>query len=681
MQSYKVPSSEAPGYSYVLRHPDFKDGTCGTEFNNITTLWELFRWEVVEFSKNEFLGTRSFNPRTGKFGEYSWITTTDASEIVDNLGSGLDQVYAKYAPMVPDATPGQQPMAIFSNNRAEWILAEFAAFRSRRYSVGISDQLGVDYAENTINHAECAVIVCSMDKIPRMLDRMSMTPGVKVIVSMDKLDCSEQNTYTQAFNREIAANWRLRAESMGVVLLDMAQVVEIGRAQPTHASPPTPEDICTITYTSGTTSAQKGVMRTHDSNVAASKSIYLALRPRNTTYLSFIPLMFCFDRYAIYAMMFEHARIGMYSGNPANLLDDMKTLRPAIIISLPWLLNKLYEPIAASTIKAGGLVGMLSRFAYKQKLKRVAAGKGFKHALWDRLIFNKVAQVFGGRIEMLSTGGGAIDPAVQAFFSVTLSCEVLHGYGQTENFANGTMQVKGYPTSAGHSGIPVPGADLQLRNVPEMEYLVTDSPCPRGELMIRSRSGFSGYLKEPELTNLVKVSDWVATGDIAQFNADGTISIIDRMKHIIKTGRSFFIAPDLLENIYSKHQLVKDIFIHGSVKERELVAIIVPDKERFISWARGFVDNADNVGFEELCANKDVTQALVKELKLHASLNNLMYQEQICAVHCDPIPFEKNSHGFYTSTYKLRRTAVLNHYKPQFAKLFVDADSTIKLDV
>ncbi|KAI9503823.1 hypothetical protein BX070DRAFT_177634, partial [Coemansia spiralis] len=639
----------------------------------VTTIWELFQREVAEFSKKEFLGTRSFNPRTGKLGEYSWITTTDANEIVDNFGSGLDQIYAKYAPMVPEATPGQQPLGLFSNNRAEWLLAEFAAFRSRRYSVGFSDQLGVEVAEVSINLTECAIIVCSMDKIPRMLDRMDMTPGVKVIVSMDKLDCSQPNLFTQAFNPEITTGWRMRAKSMSVMLLDMAQVIEMGRIQPTHASPPMPEDISTITYSSGTTSTQKGIVHTHGSNVAASKSISLVMQARGATYMSIAALSYCFDRFLIYAMMFEHVRVGMYSGDITYLADDFKALRPTVVVNYPGRLRSFYDLIASSTIKASGLVGMLSRFAYKQKIKRITAGKGFKHALWDRLIFNKVAQIFGGRVEMLLTGGAHISSELQKFFSVVLSCESLHGYGQSENFANGTCQLKGYIVK-GNAGVPAPGVDLRLRSIPEMEYLVTDSPCPRGELMVRSKSEFLKYLKQPELTETAKDGDWIATGDIAQFNTDGTISIIDRINHILKTGIGFMVAPESLEACYSKHELVKEIFINGSIKERDLVAIVVPNEEKFVPWARGIVDNADNMSYEYLCANKDITQALVKELKLHASLNNLTFQGHVCAIYCDPMPFEKNSRGFYTSTFKLRRTIVLNHYRNQLAKLFAETN-------
>ncbi|KAJ1788032.1 hypothetical protein LPJ59_005617, partial [Coemansia sp. RSA 2399] len=86
MQSYKVPSSQVPGHSYILRHPGFKDGTHGQEYKDINTLWDLFQREVTVFPKREFLGARALDPVSGKMGDYQWITTTEASDIVENFG-------------------------------------------------------------------------------------------------------------------------------------------------------------------------------------------------------------------------------------------------------------------------------------------------------------------------------------------------------------------------------------------------------------------------------------------------------------------------------------------------------------------------------------------------------------------------------------------------------------------
>ncbi|KAJ1935488.1 medium-chain fatty acid-CoA ligase faa2, partial [Kickxella alabastrina] len=396
-KSFKVPSSEVPGYSATHRHPEYKDGTQNNNYANITTVYELFKTAETNYPKAEFLGTREFTPKTGKFGPFEWISTTDAAEITDEFGAGLDNVYAKYAPEL-DAFTGQQPLGIYSVNRAEWLLTELAGFRSRRYSVGVCDSAGVDCAEFIINHSGLQVIVCSLDKIPRMLDRMANTPKVKVIISMDKLDCSKPNLSTQAFTPATVDKLKSKAAALGLVLFDMNQVIQMGQSKPTQATLPKPSDYCTLCYSSGTTGAQKGVLTTHGGLIHAARSAQLTLKTENTTYLSFVPLVHCLDRYGIYTFMFGFIQIGFYSGDMNNLVDDMQTLRPTIIVAVPRLLNRIYDRIASSTIGAKGAVGFLSRMGFKSKVKRLQAGRSAKHALWDKLIFNKVANIFGGRV-------------------------------------------------------------------------------------------------------------------------------------------------------------------------------------------------------------------------------------------------------------------------------------------
>ncbi|KAJ1816368.1 medium-chain fatty acid-CoA ligase faa2, partial [Coemansia sp. RSA 2598] len=261
-RSFIVPSSEEPGYSPIYRHRDYKDGTQGKEFAHIKTLYELFTTMVENNPKKEFLGTREYYPETNTFGKYTWITTTEAMEIVNDLGAGLDSVFSKYAPELNEAT-GQQPIGVFSINRPEWILTEFAGFRSRRYIVGISDAAGVEASEYTMDFSDINIVVCSLDKIPRMLNRIKNTPSVKVIISMDKLDCSRPSIATQAFNAEATQKLVAQAESLGVVLMDLDQVIQLGKANPTEPTLPTRDDLCNICFTSGTTGAQKAAMVAH----------------------------------------------------------------------------------------------------------------------------------------------------------------------------------------------------------------------------------------------------------------------------------------------------------------------------------------------------------------------------------------------------------------------------------
>ncbi|KAJ2403256.1 medium-chain fatty acid-CoA ligase faa2 [Coemansia sp. RSA 2559] len=377
--------------------------------------------------------------------------------------------------------------------------------------------------------------------------------------------------------------------------------------------------------------------------------------------------------------MYENTRIGMSSGIPENLMDDFQKLRPTVFLAAPIILNKVYEKAAAATICTSGMVGAMARYAYKNKLKLLKSGGGTKHALWDRLLFRKVAQIFGGRVQTIYCGGTSLSPEVQDFFRIALSCNLLQGYGQTETFGCGTLQLATDVTN-GNIGVPMPGVDMRLRSIPEMDISATSPTCPKGELMIRGKCIFSGYLKAPENAKvLIDDEGWLATDDIAQFNEDGTISIIDRMKNCFKTARNCWVASESMEVVYGTHPLVHNIFVHGTPDERDLIAIVSPEREPFTKWAQRHLNSdaggkATNIqlSFEELCSNKAVCKAFIAELQHYASKNNLLPEEHIAAVYCEPTAFENNDGGLFTSTRKLRRNVAAEYYKKEIDQLFTE---------
>ncbi|KAJ1719042.1 medium-chain fatty acid-CoA ligase faa2 [Coemansia erecta] len=662
------------GYSPIYRHPKYKSGTHNSEFSNITTLYELFDHVIKTYPKKEFIGVRDYYPETESFGQYAWITTTGAAETINSLGSGLDMVYTKYAPEI-NLTTGQQPIGILAINRPEWLLTELAAFRSRRYTVGVSDIAGVDSAEYVINSTEIHVVVCSMDKIPRMLDRANKTPGLKVIVSMDKLDCSKPSIATQAFSKDTVDILKTKAESLNIALLDMDAVIEMGRLNPTAPSLLKPSDLCTICFTSGTSGTQKGAIHTHETFIHATRGAHLSLELYNTTYFSFMSLMHIFDRYAIYTFMFGMVRVGFFSGSTAKILEDMQVLRPTVFLISPIILNRMYDRIAGATVGATGISGVLSRFGLKSKTKRISTGRGFRHALWDRLVFDKVASKFGGNIKLMVTGAMSLNPEMQDFFRAALSCNVIQGYGQTETVGGGLIQTTDDRTNS-NVGVPNPGVDIRLRSIPDMGYNVTDKPSPRGELMIRGKNVFSGYNREPERTQEIMDGEWMATGDIAKINSDGSISLVDRIGNMIKSASFLWIEPAQLEMIYSGHHLIKSVFVYGCVRAYELVAIVVPEQLTFVPWARSIAGKAD-ADLIELCKDEGVAKKITQELRMLASKHHIPPPEMIGAVHMEPVPLEQINREFYTSSLKIRRHIVNQHYKARFEELYSTLDCII----
>ncbi|KAI8326523.1 acetyl-CoA synthetase-like protein [Martensiomyces pterosporus] len=667
MKSYLVPFSAQPGYSAVMRHPDYKDGKLPSTFGNIATIHELFQHVVTQSPESPFLGTRQFDTRTRAFGQYTWKTAQETAVWVDNFGSGLDHVYARYATPEP-GEPTQLPLGIYSINRPEWLVAEFGGFRSRRYSVALYDTLGAESVEYIVNHAEIQVIVCSIDKIPKLLKLRSRIPGLKVIICMDSFDDHGRNPAALPFtvsSIRILQEW---AESKGVVLLDMNQVTEMGRAHQTAPTFPESSDICTICYTSGTTGSPKGAVSTHAGYVYAAKSSHLSVPLQNTRYLSFLPLAHCFERNVIYSKMLGGISIGFYAGDIQRILEDAQVLRPTLMVGVPRLFTRIYDRIAAATIHAPGLTGTIARAAISQKLQNLSDGGGVKHALWDRIICNKIAGLFGGRLELMISGSAPIDVNVLSFLRVATCCMILEGYGQTENNACATIGLANDYT-AGHVGVPHPGVEVRLRDAPEMGYLTTDKPCPRGEILTRGSNSILGYYKDDEKTKETFENGWLLTGDIGQFNEDGTVKIIDRRKNIFKLSQGEYVAPERLEIVYSRHSLVQNIFVHGDSLKSELVAVVVPDPETFLPWARK-IAGSDGATFEELCKDRNIIGALLADLEQHGRTSRLQGFEIIKNAYCDTVPFDIEGNGLLTSTFKLKRSIATAYYHEQLDELY-----------
>jgi len=118
-----------------------------------------------------------------------------------------------------------------------------------------------------------------------------------------------------------------------------------------------------------------------------------------------------------------------------------------------------------------------------------------------------------------------------------------------------------------------------------MNYLSTDQPCPRGEIYIRGPVVSPGYYNNKEKTAESFVDGWFKTGDVGQRNEDGTFSIIDRKKNIFKLSQGVYVAPEKLENLYSRTRVVSQCWIYGDPTQSFLVAVVVPEPEAIYAFA------------------------------------------------------------------------------------------------
>jgi len=187
------------------------------------------------------------------------------------------------------------------------------------------------------------------------------------------------------------------------------------------------------------------------------------------------------------------------------------------------------------------------------------------------------AKLTGGAVRIMISGAAPLPLYVQEFLLAACGGSVVQGYGMTENCANATIaDLADY--RSGHVGGPMPTMEIKLVDVPEMNYTSSGEGLPTGEVVTRGAPVFKGYHKNQEETDKVLTADgWLHTGDIGRWNADGTLSIIDRKKNIFKLAQGEYIAPEKIEMIVSKSKYVAQPWIYGNSFFPMLVAVVTPD--------------------------------------------------------------------------------------------------------
>ncbi|KAM4595915.1 long-chain-fatty-acid--CoA ligase 1-like, partial [Polymixia lowei] len=303
-------------------------------------------------------------------------------------------------------------------------------------------------------------------------------------------------------------------------------------------------------------------------------------------------------------------------------------------------------------------------FAYRRKEAEMMNGIVRRDSIWDRLIFNKVQSSLGGRVRLMITGAAPISPTVLTFLRAALGCQFYEGYGQTECTAGCTMTMPG-DWSAGHVGAPLPCNSVKLVDVTEMNYLAANG---EGEVCVKGPNVFRGYLKDPEKTEeTIDADGWVHTGDIGKWLPNGTLKIVDRKKHIFKLAQGEYIAPEKIENIYTRSDALAQVFVHGDSLQACLVAVVIPDPDFLSGWVK------KTLGLEgsylELCATKEVKAAILEDMVRLGKEGGLKSFEQVKAVWVHTELFSVQN-GLLTPTLKAKRAELRQHFRAQIDELY-----------
>lgn len=303
------------------------------------------------------------------------------------------------------------------------------------------------------------------------------------------------------------------------------------------------------------------------------------------TVISYLPYPHSFEQILSFMSVVFRYKIGYYQGDPLKLTEDCAMLKPTMFPSVPRLYNKIYQKLQAGVAAAKGIKGCLVNMGLSAKTKATNRTGATTNGCYDAIIFKKMKAILGGRVSVMITGSAPIDKDVLKFLKVCFCCPFLEGYGLTESSAASSITRKDDPI-VGHVGGPIPCVKWRLMDVPEMNYLSTDKPYPRGELCMKGRSIFSGYYKRPEKNaEAFDEEGWFKTGDVAMVFPNGATKIIDRSKNIFKLSQGEYIAPEKIENVFGLSPWIAQSWVTGDSMKNNTVAVIVPNPDALKKWA------------------------------------------------------------------------------------------------
>ncbi|KHG21710.1 Long chain acyl-CoA synthetase 9, chloroplastic -like protein [Gossypium arboreum] len=610
-----------PGYT--IRNSRFPSPV-ETSWEGISTLAELFEQACKQHADKPLLGTRKLILREVEvtedgrsfeklhLGDYEWLTYGKTFETVCDFASGLVQLGHKR----------EERVAIFADTSEEWFIALQACFRLNVTVVTIYASLGEEALCHSLNETEVTTVISGNKELKKLVNISGQLDTVTRVICMDDEFPSSAN-----------GRWTISS---------FADVKSVGRASPVDADLPLSADVAVIMYTSGSTGLPKNL----------------------------IPAVGGIIGY----------------GTPLTLTDtsnkikrgtkgDATVLSPTVMAAVPAILDRVRDGVRKKVDTKGGLAKKLFDLAYSRRLSAINGSWfgawGLEKFLWDFLVFKKVRAVLGGRIRFLLSGGAPLSADTQRFINICLGAPIGQGYGLTETCAGATFSEVD-DTSVGRVGSPLPCSFVKLVDWPEGGYLISDSPMPRGEIVVGGSSVTLGYFKNEEKTKEVyKVDErgmrWFYTGDVGQFHADGCLEIIDRKKDIVKLQHGEYVSLGKVEAALSINPYVDNIMLHADPFHSYCVALVVASQHAVEDWASkqgvAFTD------FAELCEKEETIKEVLSSLVQIGKKAGLEKFEIPAKIKLLSTPWTPES-GLVTAALKIKREAIRKAFSEDLAKLY-----------
>jgi long-chain acyl-CoA synthetase len=378
--------------------------------------------------------------------------------------------------------------------------------------------------------------------------------------------------------------------------------------------------------------------------------------------LAYLPLAHIFEMALENLVLSIGGTLGY--GNPRTLADssvkncagDMREFKPTVMVGVPQIWETIRKGVMAKLGTSSPLLQNLfwGAFSYKTWMTR---NKLPLATIFDGIIFKKVRELTGGRLRFTMNGASGISDGTKQFVSIVLA-PMLAGYGLTETCACVSL---GNPLQYSSDSIgPVcASVDVKLVALPDLGYFTDDVPRAQGEIYVRGTPIMTEYWKNPEETQKALTPDrWFKTGDIGEFDDNGHLRVIDRVKNLVKMAGGEYIALEKVEAVYRGAQTVANVMVHADPERSRPIAIIMPNE-------KVLQEKAKELGVDEhsMHSDKKMRDFVLKDLQGAAKRANLASIETISGVVVTDQEWTPDS-GLVTATQKLNRKVI----KEKFGK-------------
>ena len=584
------------------------------------------------FGALERFGTRPVAFRAKRQGQWRELSYQQLADRVQDLSLGLLEL---------GVSPGDR-VAILSENRPEWAIADYACLTARCTDVPIYPTLPARQVEYALcDSGAVAIFVSTKQQLEKVTAIRSRVPALRHVITFDN-------------------------GASGAEVLTLDQVCARGQATRSRhprwkdtALEARPDDLATLIYTSGTTGDAKGVMLTHGnitSNVTTCCTLF-TFRDTDDC-LSFLPLSHIFERMFGHYSMFHAGVVINYAESVDTVAADMERWRPTLMASVPRLYEKIYARVL-ERVRTGSAVKKRLFFWAKdigeRWIERRLNGQPIspllaaQRLLADRLVFAKLRERTGGRLRFFISGGAPLSPDIARFFHAA-GMPILEGYGLTET--SPVIAVNTFEhLRLGTVGRPIPGVEVKI--------------APDGEILTRGPHVMTGYYRKPEATSeALDDEGWFHTGDIGLLDPDGYLKITDRKKDLIVTAGGKNIAPLPIESLVKTSKFVSNAVMLGD-RRRFPIMLVVPNQTTLTAWAEGQKIKAEN--FEALLQLPETQSKMDREVR--TTLRDQASFEVPKRLLLLPHDFTVES-GELTPTLKIKRRVVEQHHRLAIEALY-----------